>query len=1030
MVRIAVILFLLLPCGLQAQLTGSIEGAATDPSGAAILGAQVRVVETSTNAERRLMTDRLGRYVAADLPPGLYAVEISSPGLMSLRSEGLSLTAGRTLRIDMELQLGVTRDSVAVVAQTEHLDAAAGSWGGSITSQQLSELPLKTRDIFDLASQQPGASVPASYTTQITGGMGVHISVNGSRPTENSFRLDGIYINDTSGSAPASAAGTLLGLETIAELSVVSSPFSAEYGRTGGGVLTAVSKSGSNEFHGSLYEFLRNSAFDAKNFFDSATAPIPPLRRNQYGGLIDGPVIKNKLFFLGNYESIRIFSSATQSPATLTAAAREGQLPVNGKITTVQVSPLIEPYLALYPLPNGRDFGDGTAALIAAVPTATHEGYYAGKLDYVPTERLRFGGRYTHDAAEQDTGDAFRVWTYHNTSHYDLVQSTAQFLQSASVIHDFRVAFSQIMNEQIATVPPAIESSLAFIPGSVMGQISVVGLGDFGGTNARTPKIYLDTDAQASYGITRVGGNHKLSAGASFDRIFLNEVGDLDRGAYYTFSSLQQFLTAQPHAVSLMVPGSDSVRHWRFNQFSEFVQEEMRLTPRLSLSLGLRYETAGVPGERDGKVSTLPDPVHDTRVTLGGPLFINPSRLNFAPRASLAWDVTGTGKTVIRAGAGIFDELLGTRELDVAGVRMPPFFTRISLTNPPFPDPLLALGTTSPPLSVDGFDFRPNQPYTIQFQVALQRQLTRQLTGDLTYAGTRGVHLVGDIGNINTTQPQYLSNGQIFFPPNTPAVNPAFDQIGMRLTNFDSIYHSLTASVRMLPTKGLTLQAKFTWSKSIDDDSSPIFADYYTRDKMPSVFNYRMDRGLSDFDCPFLFAANFSYDLPRTGHRKADTLLGGWQLHGLIQAQSGNPFNPTVGFDDARLRSSTTDGTQRPNLVLTGKPIVLGDPQEYFDPNAFSLPAPGYYGNLGRNVFLGPSLVFMSSALERTLWRLESRSLRLRAECFNIANHPNFQVPSGLTLFSSTGAQVGSAGRITDTTTSSRQIQLSARFSF
>src|SRR5208283_2063217 len=300
------------------------------------------------------------------------------------------LAAGRTLRADVELKLGPSRETVVVTAETQPVDTQSGAWADAISQQQLAALPLNGRDVFDLASQQVGVETPASANATINTGLGLHMSVNGSRPSENAFRLDGIYIDDSSGSAPASAAGHLLGLEAIAELNLVTAPFSAEYGRTDGGVLTAVSKSGTNEFHGALYEYLRNSDLDAKNFFDPATGPTPPLHRNQFGGLLDGPILKDKLFFLLNYEGIRIASNDTQTIVTPDAQARSGLLPVNGVLKQVTVSPKILPYLAFYPLPNGPDLGNGTGSYSTTVPTSTREDFATGRLDYVRSERWRF----------------------------------------------------------------------------------------------------------------------------------------------------------------------------------------------------------------------------------------------------------------------------------------------------------------------------------------------------------------------------------------------------------------------------------------------------------------------------------------------------------------------------------------------------------------------------------------------------------------------------------------------------------------
>src|SRR5215471_766620 len=411
--RMRLLLFLVagVSCA-YAQLTGSFEGTVTDPSARIAPGAEIQVKETLTGAQRKSAADNAGRYLMADLEPGVYRLEVSSPGFPPVVREGLVLTAGKSIRVDIALQLAETRESVTVVSEADQVDTSAGAWGASLNARQLNSLPVAGRDLFGLVAQTPGATVLPNASIGLTTGFGLHVSINGARPSDSSFRLDGVYINDTSGAAPASAGGGLLGMETVGELHMVTSPFSAEYGRSAGGVITAVSKSGSNEFHGKLYEYFRNNALDAKNFFDSVRSPIPPLRRNQFGVVASGPIIKNKLFFLANREGIRIASSATQNVPTLTAEARQGLLPVNGVVTHVIVSPVAAPYIALYPLPNGPSFGDGTAQYISAVSSTTRENYGTGKADYLQSARLRFSGRYTRDKANQDNGDPLGVFTY------------------------------------------------------------------------------------------------------------------------------------------------------------------------------------------------------------------------------------------------------------------------------------------------------------------------------------------------------------------------------------------------------------------------------------------------------------------------------------------------------------------------------------------------------------------------------------------------------------------------------------------
>jgi hypothetical protein len=610
-----------------------------------------------------------------------------------------------------------------------------------------------------------------------------------------------------------------------------------------------------------------------------------------------------------------------------------------------------------------------------------------------------------------------------------VAQAEAQFVFSPTMVEEFHAGFSQIHNESTAAAAADLTGD-AFVSGQNIGALLVTGLGTFGGTAARTTPMYFTlSDIPASYSLTKIAGAHKITAGAGFDHILLDEAGDLDRSGYYQFNSLQGFLGAQPSKLSVLAPGSGTLRHWRMQQVSAYVQDDVRVNRHLAFGLGVRYEMATTPSERNGKEATLPDPLTDPTITVGGPLYLNPSKRNFAPRASLVWDPSGRGRTVVRIGAGIFYDLLGTRELIVAGLYMPPFYDRYVISNPLFPNALSAIGAAAGQLAVNVLTYRPKQPYVIQDQLVVEHEFARNIVGQVGYAGSRGVHLEGGITNIDTPQPQFLPNGQLYFPATAPLVNPAFSGIDLRGPLFDSVYTSLNAGLRMTILRSLRVQSKFAWSKSIDNDSIVVMDDFYGNLTTPTLYNLRQNRGPSDYDTPFTFATNFIYDLPRPQSRASNVVFGGWQLDGSWLAQSGNPFDPVVGFDNANLGGSSNATGERPNLVL-GQPLITGSVQQYFNPLAFSLPATGTLGNLGRNVLRGPGLAIVNLALDRILWKREKQSFRVRGEVFNVANHPNFQIPSGASLFESTGARLGGVGQITTTTTSSRQIQLSARYSF
>jgi hypothetical protein len=1024
---------LVVAAGLRGQTTGALEGTLRDPSGAVVPGAKLRVFDTGTSAARSATTDGAGRYLALRLAPGNYEITASHPGFRDQARTQIGVEAGATVRLDFVLELGEARDRVVVAADAVLVDASPTGSGGAVKQQQMESLPLAGRDVFELAAEQPAVLRLRIADQSVVHGEGAKFSVHGVRPTQNGFVLDGIRINDSTSSVAASAALVTLGLEGMREVRIVTSPFSAEYGRSAGAVFTAVTKSGSNEFHGSAYEFFRHSALDARNFFDDPTAPSPPFRRNQFGGLLGGPIRRNRVFFLVNYEGIRETLTNTFRPTVPTADVRQGRLPVaGGGVRVVTVSPAIRPYLNLYPLPNGRDFGDGTAEYVHESVRSTREDYVAGKMDVLASPALRLSGRYTFDDSVRSQPEPLAIWSFSSASRNQFAHIEAQHLVSARTIHTFRTAFTRVPNAELGNLLIDVPASLSFVPGQPLGVITVTGLAEIGGSGARQrPRRHNLNDYQVNDELVQIRGGHTLKAGVGFDRIQFNQVSDFSAIGYYQFSSLSDFLTAVARTGDVMVPGSDSHRGWRQSLGFGYFQDEVRLRGGLSFSFGLRYEFASTPTEVNGKVASLRNFASDPQMTLGGPVYRNPSKRNFAPRASVAWDPTGTGRMVVRAGAGIFFDLPGIRDLIIAGGRVPPFFNRATLTRPPFPDILAAVGSAPLLNALDTIDYYLVQPYVAQYQLSVERQLTPSTVLRAGYAGTRGIHLMSFVGNVNATRPQVLSDGRIFLPPGGPRLNPAFSQIAMRRAQFDSAYHGLTISLDRRWRNGLSFQASYMWSKSIDDSSATISNDFVPSDFVPTVYNYRGNRGLSDFDLRHVFALSLSWRLPSGGARGPAGILRGWEMHTVTKAQGGHPFAPTVGFDRVGLQSTRADLGQRPNFIgQPGGKVILGDPQLYFDPTAFGLPDAGYFGNLGRGTLAGPGLFALDAALHKVLWQTERHSVRFRFEAFNVTNHPNFRQPSGLALFDSTGARVGSAGRITDTTTTSRQVQMAVKWVF
>ena len=1013
---------------LGAQSDALLRGTVTDPQGRVVSGAEIVLARIGAGLGRTVVTDASGRYAAAGLEAGQYSAVVRHGGFRPVEASGILLTSGRVAQWDVQLELGAAREVVEVTAELPLVSTNAADWGGLVPEGSLRDLPLNGRDLYELSALEPGATLPASARVGLAQGIGRQISVLGARPNQNSFQLDGVYVNDAASASPASAAGNVLGLEMVQEVHLVTNPYSAEYGRTAGGVFTAVSRTGGPRLHGSLYEYFRNDALDAPNYFDPAEAGTPPLRRNQFGALLGGPLVAGKAFFLANYEGLRERLGRTARPAVPTMEARQGHLPGED----VAVAPQVRPYLDLYPLPNGRDFGDGTAASIRQLSDRTDETYLSGKADMVLNQAAQLAVRYTFDDAASRAPDPLDLWVFGLDSSDHFLHTQLRTVHSAKTLSTWRAAFSRVDNFENSTT--TVPAELSFVAGQPMGSITVNGPSDMGGFQARArPRRFILESYQFGASVVRATGRSTLRAGAGYDRVRFNQRSDLSAVGGYTFDSLSLLLQGRPRIAEVMQPGSDTVRGWRYNQYFAFLQHEFRVSERLTASLGLRYEAASTPTEVNGKIAVLRDFVNDTETTLGGPLWRNPSKDNFAPRVSVAWDPVGDSRTVLRAGGGIFFDLLGSRELTIAGVRTPPLFNRILVFGRPrFPDILQAAEGRNPSSSMDGLDYNLNQPYMARWQVNLEREIAPGTALRAGYSGARGIHLMGQLISVNSPTPEFQSDGRVYFPEGSPYINPGFSRIGMRRSQFNSFYHGLTLGLQSRLGDSFTLRGKYTWSRSIDEASNHTFNDFVASDQVPTIWDYRANRGLSDFDQDHVFAASLSWTPCQGGGSPAGAVFGGWSVHAIIQALAGTPFAPRVGFDRARLRPGFGDVGQRPDLVggRSAADIVLGDPARYFDAEAFSLPAAGYLGNLGRGTLRGPGIFTADLALHKRLFSNDRHSVELRAEAFNVTNRPNFQVPSGRALFTASGSRIGSAGRITSTSTTSRQLQLALRWDF
>lgn len=1001
--------------------TGGLAGTVVDQSGGVLQGVRIGTENQRTGARRTVHSDVQGRYRVLQLPPGPYRITAQLEGFATEIREGVVLTVGREAGLDLTLKVGAITQETVVTADAQQVETLTGSLSALMDNRSIRELPLNGRDLAQLALLEPG--VMPSRRSSDSGGPGAKLVLSGNRPSQISFVLDGSDINDANNNTPGSVAGVLLGVDTLQEFRVMTNSYSAVFGRSAGGVISAATRSGTNDWHGSLFEFVRNSAFDAKNFFDSSTQPIPPFKRNQFGGVIEGPIKRDSTFFLFSYEGLRQRLGITSRSVVPDQNAREGILP--GR-EPVAVDPSVPGYLDLVPLPNGRNFGDGTGELILAASEETNEDFVTGRVDHRFNDQTTLFGRYTIDTGYVRRPDGLALVRSDSNSRNQYFTTQLTHLFNERLLNDFRVSYNRSHSDSSNFFLRPVDESLSFLPGLPLGQISVTGLFSLGpsrfGPSFSTLNLYQFSDS-----VAYTGGVHSIKFGADHRFIRLPTSRPQSPYGYYQFGGLVDFLEARPRAVELTLPDSELNRDWRQSMTAFYFQDDIRLSRRVALNLGLRYERVSTPSERNGLVANLRDPLLDAAPTAGDPLFENPSNMNFAPRAGIAWDPIGDGKTSVRSGFGIFYDPIWTDFYANAANRNPPFYTLGSIRNPVFPDATELIGSPDFVLGrLDALQYNPQNPYTMQYNFTVQRELWERTVLSVSYVGQRGVNLVRLV-DANQALPEILPDGRKFFPEGSVERNPNFTGIRYKVTDAQSFYNALQISFDRRFSEGLQLRVNYIYSKTIDDGSITV-TQGGDNDMTQDPDDRRAERGLSNYDLRHYFVTYLNYDLPDLGG--PGWLSRGWQFNAISTLASGNPFSVLVGYDHARARFQAGTSPQRPDLAAgADRNPILGGPDQYYDPSAFVLPEAGFYGNLGRNTLIGPGLFNIDISVNKQFQISEGVRLQFRTEMFNSLNHPNFSIPGARTVFSSSGP-VGSAGRISSTQTTARQLQLGMKLIF
>ncbi|MBO0721029.1 MAG: TonB-dependent receptor, partial [Blastocatellia bacterium] len=1035
----------------SAQTVGAgIYGTITDANGGAVSNCKVEVRNLDNGLTQTVVTDAGGHYRLPLLPSGNYEVHASAAGFQPVLRRGLTLAVGQDARADLTLAVGQIESAVTVEATAPLVNMASGSLSGMVTKEEIRDLPLNGRSFQQLALLQDGVSAAVAAGNDPIGGRTPKISINGARPEQNNFLLDGTDINNVYNKTPGSVAGVLLGVDAVLEFQVLTNAYSAEFGRSSGGVINAVTRSGTNQYHGSLFEFHRNSALDAKNFFDRADQPIPPFKRNQFGGVLGGPIRKDKTFFFAAYETLIERLGITGLTTVPDDNARQGLLQASdasGKplfnqdgmplFRKVGLNPAITPYLdLLFPHANGRllktpaGLLTGAGEYLFTTPQPTNEYFAQGRIDHQFTDRDKLWGRYTFDHGDVDRQVPNKPPIAFNKERSRNQYLTLEYLHTfaSGMINTTQFGFNRSVQESSNQRTVDIPASMSFVPGESFGFINISGLVTEMGGDYRLPRLDHLNNFEVSDTAFLTKGAHGLKFGGQLHRIQFNQNSISQLGGVVSFDNLERFLQGRPTSVDLAVPGLiDPVRGYRQWLFGFFAQDDYKFKRNLTFNLGLRYEFVTVPTEVNGKISNLLNN-SDSQITVGDPWHRNPSLKSFAPRLGIAWDPFGDGKTAVRAGFGIFYDQVLEKYYFISGSLNPPFTTRTTITNiQQFPNVTAGVDLTKPvPAQLSTVDFNLQTPYVMQYNLSIERSLPGNLDLTLAYVGSRGNHEFR-IGDANLS-PATIINGVKTYEPALGRRNPNFSGIFERVTDAQSFYNSAQVSLIKRYTSGLRLQLSYTFSRSIDDASGMNTQDFVNNNQyVLDFYDRKIDRGLSAFQIEHNLTFNWTYDLPfgRQARGLAGALVKGWQFNNISTIRSGVPFTVRLGFNrSGNLNTTAFAADERPDIVpgRSDNPI-LGGPDRYFDPTAFQLPAPNTRGDLGRNTLIGPGMIDIDASLGKSFALGEKRALQFRAEVFNLANHPNFAIPNGLVVITNAqGAIPSTAGQITSTVTTSRQI--------
>lgn len=1067
----------------HAQSASGITGTVFDQSGAAVTGASVTARNLNTGAERNTATDSTGNYRLLSLPVGDYELTTHRTGFADELRTGIQLAVGQDAVANLRLHPAGVQERVVVNADANAVSVTTSDVSGLVREQEIRDLPLNGRSYDELLTLNPGV---VNFTAEKTGGIGVsnstvgnNFSVSGNRPQQNLFLLNGVEFTGAAENnmQPGGTSQEMLGVESVREFNVLRDNYGAEYGKRPGAQVLIVTQGGTNQLHGSVFEFLRNSSLDARNYFNKGG--VPPFQRNQFGASLGGPLHRDRTFAFGNYEGFRQHLHQAGVALVPDANARAGLLPCKlvtpapnpcppSGLVDVGVAPGVAPLFNLWPTPSAGSPDFGGIAEVFNTPLQTiRDDFGTLRLDHNFAKSDMLTGVYTVDDSNDVTPTSGNLYSTDLESLREQVASLEEtHLFSPRLLNTARFGYSRAA--YFYTGEPTPGTPAAGVGGFVAGK--PVGTVVVGGSAAANPVAQV-SQAGSNTGsdlhiarnlytvedrVTVTRGRHDLSVGLWLQPLQANEDLALTQFGQATFTGLQQFL--QGTVGSFLYDPAPTEMNWRSLLGAWYAEDVIRATPKLALSLGFRDEFTTGWNEAHGRAANFvfSHGVIQTNPHIGNSAFTtNQAKFLPQPRVGLAWSPTGSG-TVLRAGFGIFNDLQ-----DALGYRMDqnaPFNPSYSIANLPvshFPLPLSPVPANAK-IAPGGVQPDLKTPTLISWSLRVEQQLSPNTALTVGYIGSHGYHEILSLDDNEPIPAQcpaapcpstYPANfpaglageavpaGSWYIPSGTPLANPALGSAWAWFSRGDSSWNALQIDLNHRLSHGLLIRGVYTWSKALDDgDSLNATAAGNAPGLVSNPFDIRADWGRATYDVRNVASINEVYELPFGAHKRflnraagwSNALVSGWTANSVVTLQSGFPFTPQLSYNPSN--NGDTRNPVRPfvNPNFHGNPIV-GKASQWFTPAAFLAPpgGSGFYGNLRRDSLSGPGVTEWDYSMFKDTSLHEHMRLQLRAELFNILNHTNFNTPN-LVVFTPSGVSP-TAGVITSTSTTSRQIQFAVK---